>query len=110
MPNSCARGAWIIVPPADRAYGMRDFNVLDPDGNTLVFGMSLAGRQMSAGGYMARDIGLEDLIRADLPAGLEISEKSMFSGWAWLVDGVSPSARAATACSRGSARATTPGR
>ena len=38
------RGARIIVPPADRAYGMRDFSVLDPDGNVLVFGMSIAGR------------------------------------------------------------------
>ena len=43
-----ARGAWIIVLPADRAYGMRDFNVLDPDGNVLVFGMSLAGRSGGA--------------------------------------------------------------
>ena len=38
------RGARIIVPAADRAYGMRDFSVLDPDGNVLVFGMSIAGR------------------------------------------------------------------
>ena len=36
---------------------------------------------------MSRDKGLEDLIRADLPAGLELSEKSMFGGWAWLVNG-----------------------
>ena len=36
---------------------------------------------------MARDKGLEDLVRADLPAGLEFTEKSMFGGWAWLVNG-----------------------
>ena len=36
---------------------------------------------------MARDKGLEDLIRADLPANLELNEKSMFGGWAWLVNG-----------------------
>ena len=36
---------------------------------------------------MARDKGLEDLIRADLPARLEFTEKSMFGGWAWLVNG-----------------------
>jgi catechol 2,3-dioxygenase-like lactoylglutathione lyase family enzyme len=28
---------------ADRAYGMRDFNVLDPSGNRLVFGEPLPG-------------------------------------------------------------------
>ncbi len=36
---------------------------------------------------MARDKGLEDLIRADLPGGLEVTEKSMFGGRAWLVNG-----------------------
>ena len=39
-----ARGARITAPLADRPYGMRDFNALDPDGNTLVFGMSAAAR------------------------------------------------------------------
>jgi catechol 2,3-dioxygenase-like lactoylglutathione lyase family enzyme len=34
-----ARGARILKPPQDYAYGMRDFDVLDPDGNQLVFGM-----------------------------------------------------------------------
>jgi uncharacterized glyoxalase superfamily protein PhnB len=34
-----ARGANIPKPPQDYAYGMRDFNVLDPDGNQLTFGM-----------------------------------------------------------------------
>ncbi len=36
---------------------------------------------------MARDLGLEDLIRNDLPQGLALSEKAMFGGLAWLVDG-----------------------
>ena len=36
---------------------------------------------------MARDLGLEDLIRSDLPRGLALTEKAMFGGWAWLVDG-----------------------
>ena len=35
---------------------------------------------------MARDRGLEDLVRGDLPrAGF--TEKAMFGGWAWLLDG-----------------------
>jgi len=28
----------VIQPPADQAYGMRDFMLLDPDGNQLSFG------------------------------------------------------------------------
>jgi len=36
---------------------------------------------------MARDKGLEDLIRNDLPRGLSVTEKAMFGGMAWLVDG-----------------------
>lgn len=32
--------ALIFVSIADRDYGMRDFAVNDPDGNTLVFGMA----------------------------------------------------------------------
>jgi catechol 2,3-dioxygenase-like lactoylglutathione lyase family enzyme len=35
------RGARIEVEIADRPYGMRDFNVRDPDGNELVFGSAL---------------------------------------------------------------------
>ena len=34
------RGARILKPPATYPYGMRDFDVLDPDGNRLVFGSS----------------------------------------------------------------------
>lgn len=34
-----ARGAQIVGPPQDYAYGMRDFDVTDPDGNTITFGM-----------------------------------------------------------------------
>ncbi|MEE1946624.1 glyoxalase superfamily protein [Pedobacter sp. KR3-3] len=35
------QGAIITVPIADRAYGLRDFAVEDPDGNTLVFGKAI---------------------------------------------------------------------
>ena len=35
---------------------------------------------------MARDPGLEELIRADLPPEA-FTEKAMFGGWAWLLDG-----------------------
>src|SRR5215472_4766881 len=34
-----ARGARIIAPPKDYAYGMRDFDVDDLDGNRVTFGM-----------------------------------------------------------------------
>jgi len=34
-----ARGARVVKPPEDYAYGMRDFDVLDLDGNQLTFGM-----------------------------------------------------------------------
>ena len=34
-----AREANVLKPPQDYAYGMRDFNVADPDGNELTFGM-----------------------------------------------------------------------
>lgn len=32
------RGATALSPPDDRPYGMRDFDILDPDGNSLCFG------------------------------------------------------------------------
>lgn len=34
-----ARGANIVKPPQNYDYGMRDFDVVDPDGNQLTFGM-----------------------------------------------------------------------
>ena len=34
-----ARGAKVLKPPRDYDYGMRDFDVADPDGNQLTFGM-----------------------------------------------------------------------
>src|ERR1041384_5874099 len=34
-----ARGARVLKPPQDYDYGMRDFDVVDPDGNQLTFGM-----------------------------------------------------------------------
>jgi catechol 2,3-dioxygenase-like lactoylglutathione lyase family enzyme len=33
------RGAKVVKPPQDYDYGMRDFDVVDPDGNQLTFGM-----------------------------------------------------------------------
>ncbi len=36
---------------------------------------------------MARDLGLEDLVRQDLPRDLALREKAMFGGWAWLLNG-----------------------
>lgn len=36
---------------------------------------------------MARDQGLEELLREDLGAEPELSEKAMFGGWAWLLRG-----------------------
>ena len=37
-----ARGVAVTEPLEDRPYGMRDFTVLDPDGNRLVFGQALS--------------------------------------------------------------------
>ncbi|QQS11362.1 MAG: VOC family protein [Rhodospirillales bacterium] len=37
-----ARGARVVKPPATYDYGMRDFDVLDPDGNRITFGMAAA--------------------------------------------------------------------
>ncbi len=34
-----ARDANVLKPPHDYDYGMRDFDVVDPDGNQLTFGM-----------------------------------------------------------------------
>lgn len=34
-----ARGANVLKPPQDYAYGLRDFDVSDRDGNQLAFGM-----------------------------------------------------------------------
>jgi catechol 2,3-dioxygenase-like lactoylglutathione lyase family enzyme len=36
------RGANIVKPPQNYDYGMRDFDVLDLDGNQLIFGMGTA--------------------------------------------------------------------
>jgi uncharacterized glyoxalase superfamily protein PhnB len=33
------RGARLLNQPEDRDYGMRDFDVVDADGNQLTFGM-----------------------------------------------------------------------
>src|SRR3954453_1471547 len=34
-----SRGAKVVKPPQDYDYGMRDFDVVDLDGNQLIFGM-----------------------------------------------------------------------
>ena len=34
-----ARGAKVLMPPDNCDYGMRDFDVVDLDGNRLTFGM-----------------------------------------------------------------------
>jgi uncharacterized glyoxalase superfamily protein PhnB len=41
------RGAEIVKPPADYDYGMRDFDVRDPDGNALCFGTESRGADPS---------------------------------------------------------------
>lgn len=38
-----ARGAVVSVALGTREYGMRDFNVVDPDGNQITFGMAVGG-------------------------------------------------------------------
>ena len=37
-----ARGARIVKPPQDYDYGMRDFDLIDLDGNQLTFGTGSA--------------------------------------------------------------------
>lgn len=34
------KGARIVKPPRDYDYGMRDFDLVDPDGNRIVYGMA----------------------------------------------------------------------
>jgi len=36
------RGAHVARPPADEPYGMREFEVIDPDGHRLVFGQAIS--------------------------------------------------------------------
>ena len=38
-----ARGAQILKPPQNYDYGMRDFDLVDLDGNYLTFGTGTAG-------------------------------------------------------------------
>jgi catechol 2,3-dioxygenase-like lactoylglutathione lyase family enzyme len=40
-----SRGAGILTEPADYPYGMRDFNVEDLAGNTLIFGNSTSAKE-----------------------------------------------------------------
>jgi uncharacterized glyoxalase superfamily protein PhnB len=39
------RGGKTLTPAQDTAYGMREFNVIDPDGNQLTFGMATISAQ-----------------------------------------------------------------
>jgi uncharacterized glyoxalase superfamily protein PhnB len=39
------RGARLINQPEDRDYGMRDFDVVDADGNQVTFGMGVSGTE-----------------------------------------------------------------
>ena len=39
-----SRGARIVEAPGNRQYGIRDFDIADPDGNRLTFGMGIEGR------------------------------------------------------------------
>ncbi len=40
-----ARGAEITTEPGDRPYGVRDFNVRDPNGVSIIFGQEIEGEQ-----------------------------------------------------------------
>ena len=44
------RGARIVKPPQNYDYGMRDFDLIDLDGNQLTFGMGRPPDQRSASG------------------------------------------------------------
>ena len=39
------RGAEVTVEPEDRPYGVRDFNVRDPNGVSIVFGQDIGAEQ-----------------------------------------------------------------
>ena len=39
LGSPISRGANVVKPPNDYGYGMRDFDVVDLDGNQLIFGM-----------------------------------------------------------------------
>jgi hypothetical protein len=40
------RGARIVKPPQNKDYGMRDFDLIDLDGNQLTFGTESAARSV----------------------------------------------------------------
>ncbi|HEV8366566.1 MAG TPA: VOC family protein [Pyrinomonadaceae bacterium] len=44
------RGAEVTVQPTDRSYGVRDFNVRDPNGVSIVFGQDIEAEQAAAVG------------------------------------------------------------
>jgi uncharacterized glyoxalase superfamily protein PhnB len=47
--NIRARGATPVGEPRDQFYGMRDFVILDPDGNQLTFGCDASARDCAQG-------------------------------------------------------------
>jgi len=59
---------------------------------------------------MARDPGLEELMREELGDRTGLSEKSMFGGWAFMLNGNRSAVHAMTACCCAWARAMMAGR
>jgi hypothetical protein len=47
----------------------------------------MKARDNSGDALVARDAGLEELLREDLRSELGLAEKAMFGGWAWLLNG-----------------------
>ena len=43
-----SHGADIVCPPSDEPYGMREFQVRDPDGHLLAFGHDISGHSGGA--------------------------------------------------------------
>lgn len=50
-----ARGADIVREPEDMVYGLRDFDVRDPDGHIIAFGHDLAPASVEPGLMTRRD-------------------------------------------------------
>ncbi len=40
-----ARGAEVLAPPTDRAYGLREFTICTPDGHRIMVGQSIAAAE-----------------------------------------------------------------
>ncbi len=59
---------------------------------------------------MARDKGLKEMVNDALAGVPGLTQKAMFGGWAWFVNGICCAAPVMTARWCGSARIMTPGR